>query len=360
MQGLFKQLFGLSKDMVIYGLSGSLGQMVSLVTVPLLTRVLTRTQFGAMDLIYATVNYFSILMSLNVGVGLWRYYYEIPEDNLQERKKLFSSVLWFIIALGGSVALVLSLFAVDISNSLFHKPDFVLPIRLAIINLPIMAVFNLTISAQRLKRKPIIYLLINCGNSAIYLLLTVVLVGFVKIGIEGVYLAQIIAYSLGMVAGLWLSRDLLTFNFSKEWFIKAAMYGLPQAPASVFNWTLVAANRFFLNTYTNIEQVAYYSLANKVAQVMMLLIQAFTLAWQPFQYARLNDVGFRKAYSLILTILHDRHFVVWRWIDDLCPPDLLFGGSAQLPAWGGLDWFAGAASCLSRCLLYHFLWNCFT
>jgi O-antigen/teichoic acid export membrane protein len=295
-----KQFAGLSKDILIYGLGGSLGQVISLITVPIITRILSVGQYGTLDVIYATIGYFAVLMGFNVGSGLWRYYYEVPESDLQTRRKLVSSITWFVILISVPITLIISVFAPEISIALFDSPDQAFAIRMAVYSLPVMALYNLLIGIQRLKRKPGTYISINIGYSLLYFALILLFVWKLRLGIPGIFIAQLIAYSVGALCGIWLARDLLGLTFSKEWFYKMAAFGLPLVPAAFLNWSLSAINRYALNAYSGVVQVGYFSLASKVAQAMILVVTSFTLAWQPFMLASMNKPESRKLYPIAL------------------------------------------------------------
>ena len=300
LQTVIKQYTGLSKDMLIYGFSGSLGQLASLISVTITTRMLTVEQFGNIYIIYATVNYFSILMTFQIGAGLWRYYYEVPEHDLQERQRMVSSMLWFILGIGVPLALLISSFGRELSIRLFGSPVNTLAIQLAVLSLPVMAVYNLFVGIQRLKRKPIAYLSISLGYSLLYLLMVAVFVGGIKVGLKGIFLAQLIAYGCAALAAFWLGRELVAFTFSKVWFMKMAAYGLPMLPGAILSWSLVAINRYYLNAFVGAEQVGFYSLASNIALAMALIVTSFTMAWQPFMLANLKNPNSPRLYSLTL------------------------------------------------------------
>jgi O-antigen/teichoic acid export membrane protein len=300
LQTIIKQYTGLSKDMLIYGFSGSLGQLASLISVTITSRILTVSQFGNVYIIYATINYFAILMTFQIGAGLWRYYYEVPDHDLQERQRMVSSLLWFILGIGIPLALVISSFGRELSIRLFGSADNTLAIQLAVLSLPVMAVYNLFVGLQRLKRRPIAYLSISLGYSLAYLLMIAVFVGWIKVGLKGIFLAQLIAYSCAALAAFWLGRELVAFTFSKDWFLKMAAYGLPMLPGAILSWSLVAINRYYLNAFVGPEQVGYYTLASNIALAMALIVSSFTMAWQPFMLANLRNPNSHRLYSLTL------------------------------------------------------------
>ncbi len=300
LQAVIKQYTGLSKDILIYGFSGSLGQLVSLVTLPIVTRMLSVSDVGRMYVIYATVGYFTILMSFHIGSGLWRYYYEVPDQDLEDRQRMVSSLLWFVLGVGIPLTLGLCALGQEISLRLFNTPDYTRAIQLAVLALPVMAIYNLFIGLQRLKRRPVLYLLISLGYSFLYFLLVVAFIGGMKIGIQGIFLAQLIAYGCAALVALWLGRELLAFKFSRFWFVKMAAYGIPLVPASLLNWSLVAINRYYLNAYVGATQVGFYSIASNIALAMTVVVSSFTLAWQPFMFANLKDPDSPRLYSLTL------------------------------------------------------------
>jgi O-antigen/teichoic acid export membrane protein len=300
LEHLNKQFTGLSKDVLIYGIGGSLSQVITIITVPIITRILSVEEYGTLDVIYATVGYFAVLMGFRVGSGLSRYYYEVPESDLKNRQRMVSSVTWFVLLVSLPISFLISYFSPTISQQLFQSEDQTFAIRLAIFTLPVISIYNLMIGLQRIKRRPMIYLTINISHSLLYFILVVVLVWNVGAGIPGVFMAQFISYVAGALVGMWFARDLLALTFSKEWFFKMAAFGLPLLPASFLNWTLSSINRLALNSYSGVSQVGYYSLASKISQAMVLVVTSFTLAWEPFMMATLNKPESRKLYPFAL------------------------------------------------------------
>jgi len=300
LQRMLNQFTGLSKDILIYGISGSLGQLFVLFTVPILTRVLTVGEFGALDVIYAVNGYLILVMSFNIGAGLWRYYYEVSADERKDRQRMVSSLFWFVLSVGLPIALVIASFSQELSFYLFDTGEYTLAIRFAVLSMPVTAIYYIFIGIQRMKRRPINYLIINLGYSILYLILVVILVGILRIGLQGIFLAQLIAYSVAALVTIWLARDLLGFTFSKDWFFKMAAYGLPMLPAALLSWSLIAINRFILNNYVGVVQLGYYSLAGKITLAMSLVVSSFTLAWQPFMLSNLKSADARRLYVLTL------------------------------------------------------------
>jgi O-antigen/teichoic acid export membrane protein len=297
LQDLTRQFSGFSKDVLIYGIGGAADKIIAIFTVPILTRIFSVADFGTVDLIVTTVGFFSILMGLNLNSGMWRYFYEIDADDHEERKRLISSTLWFLIGLGVPVTVGIILFSSQISQFLLKSDQYASVVSLAVLVIPFQLLYFFFIGIQRLMRRPINFLALNLGYVALnFSLILLFLPGF-KMGIEGVFLAQLCSYLVAMIIGLWLSRDMISLNLSGQWIKKMAAYSLPQMPGVIVNWFLVSSNRYFLNLYADVEQVGFLSAANKIAQVLAMLAYAFRMAWDPFALSAVHHPNARKIYA---------------------------------------------------------------
>jgi O-antigen/teichoic acid export membrane protein len=128
----------------------------------------------------------------------------------------------------------------------------------------------------------------------------IVLVAVARVGLIGMFIAQICAYALGVLAALLLARRQLGFAFAWHWLRKVYRYALPMVPAAFMTWWLAASNRFFLNTYAGLTEVGYYALAGKIAMAMQFIVQTFILAWEPFMLENLKNPDAPRIYAIML------------------------------------------------------------
>jgi len=296
-QDLIKHFSGLSKDVLIYGFGGTLGRVLSLFTAPILTRIFSVADYGVVELVSTTVGFFTMLLGFNLTSGMWRYYYEISQENIAERKCLVSSTYWLIMGISIPMTIVIALMADHLSIYLFDSPGYTSIIRLAVFSIPLRMFHTLFIGMQRMRRRPVRYTALNLGNVLLNFGLIVLFVIVLRLGIRGIFMAQLIAYTGTMVMGMWMGRDLLALAFSLSWLKKIAAYALPALPAVFINWFLAMGNRFFLNSYAGATQLGYLSVANKVAMVVVLFTSAFRLAWDPFALSIINGKNFRRIYA---------------------------------------------------------------
>ena len=282
----------LTGDILTYGIGGSLAQVVGLVTIPIITRILTSTEYGSVDVITAAAAYFTVLITLNLGTGLMRFYYETTGDPDRDRAQMVSSLAWFTLVFGGLVAGLVALFAGDLSDLLFSTRVHATAITLAIASLPLVALKEIFKNVLRMQRKPLHFLTINILYALVNFALILWFVLGLKAGIEGYFWAQVISALAAALLSAWLCRSQLALTFSGHWFRLMAVYSLPMVPGGLFTWGMTYVNRILLTQYTSASQIAYYSMATKAAKVIELVVTAFILGWFPVFLKNINSPTF--------------------------------------------------------------------
>ena len=286
------QLPKVTADIAIYGIGGSLMQVVGLITIPIITRILNSTEVGSLDVINATTNFIHILLALHLVTGLMRFFYEVSEDSKQDRKKMVSSVFWFTVMFSLVIVGTVSIFSQKLSKLLFSSEIYSDAILLATASLPFAAFKEIFASALRMQRKPIKYLIINLLHAIISFGLILIFILRFNQGINGYFTAQIISGIFVTIISAWYCRDLLGFTFSKKWFADIASYSLPMLPGGLLNWGMMSINRILLTQYTTETQIAYYSVATKTSKVIELAVSAFIMGWLPVFLANINSKSF--------------------------------------------------------------------
>ena len=66
-------------------------------------------------------------------------------------------------------------------------------------------------------------------------------------------------------------------------------FGLPLVPAALALWVINLIDRLFINAYKGQAEVGIYSLAVRIASVIVFLMTAFQLAWPAFAYSIRDD-----------------------------------------------------------------------
>lgn len=297
-----------STDILIYGIGGSLSQLVAFLTTPVISRILTPGEIGNIAVITAAAGYFLVVMTMNIATGMMRFYYEIEASDHHTRTRLISSSFWFVLVFGAFTTFVLSYFAPQLTRIFFGSAHFARAFIYALVALWLTGLNDLLKNVLRIQRKPVRFLVLNLFFALFNFLLTLLLVVGLKMQIEGFFLAQVIAGIVMAFIGILQIRGYISLTYSGEWFSKMMAYSLPTIPGYLFYWGLTSITALMLTQYTTDTEIGYFSMATKVAKIVELVITAFTLGWLPIFlesinkpefHAKLNEV-FR--YYVLLTL----------------------------------------------------------
>jgi O-antigen/teichoic acid export membrane protein len=96
-------------------------------------------------------------------------------------------------------------------------------------------------------------------------------------------------------------RGNLRLTFSPARLRAILAYGVPLVPISVSSWAIGLSSRFFIKAHSGLADVGLFALGNRAAQVMMLVVTAFGLAWGPFAYSIAQEKDARRTYAKVLT-----------------------------------------------------------
>src|SRR5262249_42536475 len=98
-------------------------------------------------------------------------------------------------------------------------------------------------------------------------------------------------------------RYQLGFQFDRRLLRAMNKFGLPLVPSALALWVINLIDRLFINGYKGQAEVGIYSLATRIASVIIFLITAFQLAWPAFAYSIKDDNVAKRTYAYVLTYL---------------------------------------------------------
>jgi len=278
---MLRYLKQLASESFIYGLSGVISSFFAIFLVPFYTRIFSPEDYGVMSLITTTITLISIFVVLALDNSAHRWYWD-KEDN-EDRKITLASWTWCQIA----VSFGFSIFVFGLSNwlgqVLVHRNDAGLYFRLMALNLPLSVLGIVVTNWLRMQRRPWATMIFSGGTSLLNILLTIFLVLFLRLGITGVYLAQVITATVGSIIGALLMRNWVDPRKFQWLRLKAMLnYAIPLIPAALAYWIVNLSDRYFIQLFSTTSEVGLYQVGNALASVVALATGAFQKAWGPF------------------------------------------------------------------------------
>jgi O-antigen/teichoic acid export membrane protein len=127
------------------------------------------------------------------------------------------------------------------------------------------------------------------------------LVLYFKWGIEAVFVSNIIASLLTLIIFLPDIIKNLRPVINVSLFQRLLKFGLPYLPAGLGSILIQGIDRPILTNLTDLSTAGIYNANHKLGIFMMLFVNMFQYAWQPFFLQQSEEADAKKVFSKVLT-----------------------------------------------------------
>jgi O-antigen/teichoic acid export membrane protein len=289
------------KDTIVYGLGNIAVKIVGLILIPLYTdpKYFSTDQFGILGILEITALMFTAFLASGLPQSLTRWYWD--KDHKDSQKGIFFMSLSTQIIVSVLVCLVFIPMSGTLSALIFSKPDWARVISFVILASCIQAINNVINTLMRLQSRSLLYTLSNLAKLLTVLSLTLYFILSKKMGLEGIYLAQVIGNALVVLVLLGYTIKNSRIFFDREIFKSMSVYGFPLLLANIAAAMLSVVDRFSLNSLTVLKSVALFTLATKITSVLKLvLVDSIRLALGPMMIKRIGTPDNKRFYSKVL------------------------------------------------------------
>ncbi|NGP89215.1 lipopolysaccharide biosynthesis protein [Fodinibius halophilus] len=294
-----KKLRELFSDTIVYGISNVLARFIGYLMVPLHTGAFLPSQYGVVSLVYAGLAFLNVIATFGMESGYLRYAKdrENAQDiftTLQIGLGVFSSLFVLLLALLAPLIMPTMNLVETGNQNLFW-------LMLGILWFDTMGL--VPFSELRLDRRKWLFAFLKTGNIIVNVGLQIYLILGLNWGIDAIFFASFIASGLTALV-IWLATaNLFTGNWNTPILKSVLKFGLPFIPAGLGFVINEMLDRFFLGNYMSQETVTQlygpdlipddivgiYSACYKLSVFMLLLVQMFRMAWQPFFLRNADD-----------------------------------------------------------------------
>jgi O-antigen/teichoic acid export membrane protein len=287
-----------------YTASSVISKLLAVALLPVYTRHLTRADYGAAEVLLATVVALSIVFRLGIVEALLRFYYEKGGDSASRISSwrdevVRTSVSFLFIAVTVGSLLVAAL-AGPLSEALLDRRDTEL-LLITAGGLWVFTLYELMMALFRLDERARAYFAASLTNVLITIALTVWLVVVEDEGARGLLLGNFGGSALVLAALLVVHRRRLALVPSGDRLREMLRFGFPTMPAELSLYALNFVDRVALARLAGLAEAGLYALAVKFSQVVTVIVRGFNLAWPPLAYSIRDDDTARRAYSVIVT-----------------------------------------------------------
>lgn len=293
---MFEYLRRLARTGAAYTAASVLSKLIAVLLLPVYTAYLSPADYGAAEVMIASLVAASIVVRLGVIEAILRFYYLAGEDPARVVRTSFAALLWTTTLF----ALAALPFAEPISSALLERPDAGL-VRLAILGLWQLTLWEYVLTLLRLDERARAYFTLTIVAVVAVIPVTVALVVATDLGASAILLGNFGTGSLFVGVRLWIERRRL--GLWPDWGLlrRLLRFGLPTMPAELTLYSLNFVDRIIIVRLAGLAEAGLYAIAVKFAGAMQILVRGFHLAWPPLAYSIQDDDDARRAYAVIVT-----------------------------------------------------------
>ncbi len=325
-----------------YQVADVVSKPIAVLLLPVYTRKLTRADYGTAELLIAMVIFGSIVVRLGVGEAFVRYHYEQADD--AGRNALARRAVGFLLAVSSAVALLLLAFAGPLSEVVLDHRDATL-FSIAVLGLWAFSNLELAYALLRVEERKRAYGIASLTNVALTVGLTLWLVVARDEGARGLLLGNYAASTLVLLGLWWTLRGRLVPRGGPAHDLATLLrFGLPTVPADASVFALNLVDRWYLFHQQGAASAGLYSLAVKLAGVVVFAVRGFQYAWPPLAYSVTDDDEARRVYAFVTTyyvlvtgVIVAGLALLGRWLVRLLAAPSYFPAYEAIP-WVALGW----------------------
>lgn len=280
----------LVKNTIILSLGNFLPQLTSLITLPILTAFMTKTEYGTYDLINTVVSLIMPIITIRVESAAFRFMIEYRNDQ-EKSSQVVSSILFFSM-FSSVIVTVMSIF-IFYPVSVQDKVLIIIYIIFHIVLADLMQIARGYSLNVRFSLAAII-------NSTVYMFGTILFIQIAQLGLTGVLLSLIVGEiiaSIFLAASIKLNKVFSHQYFSIKMLKEMIQYSWPLVPNSLSLWVMNLSDRLIVTSFLGLEQNAVYTVANKIPSLMGTAQGIFASAWQENASIAISDEDSGEYYS---------------------------------------------------------------
>jgi O-antigen/teichoic acid export membrane protein len=278
-------ILNLAKQTLVYGASGVLLQVVGVITLPVFARVFSKSEYGLLELSLALSAVTLAIADLGFASAAQRSFFDYRDEDAEERRRVVFTGFASTALLAWLAGLALVVAREPVSRLLFGDGDHGRLIAAVGVSVPLVNMAAFLRETMRLRFRAVQYVVSSVLAAVVAGGLGVFFVVVLDQGVEGIFLGLIVGNALAVgYGGLVVAAD-LGRRFSSFELRRMLAFGLPLVPAALAMWALTLVDRIMLGKLSNLAEVGQYGVATRLANVLMLVVTGFALAFGPYIFS---------------------------------------------------------------------------
>jgi O-antigen/teichoic acid export membrane protein len=298
----------LGKDTAIYGISTIVGRFLNFLLVPFYTHFISPGAMGVYTNIYAYLAFLNIVYIYGMDAAFMKYSsLAVAEEKKQTFSTAYLAVVLTTMLFSGLLFMLRFPFVRLMEVPAGYARLFYYTIFILLFDTLVLIPF----ASLRLERKAKKFAFIKLGNILLNLGLNLLFFIKLRMGIEAIFAANLIASAatfLVLLPDIWAR---LCWRIQGPLFRRMLGFGLPYLPASLASIMIHVIDRPIVLALTDAHTLGLYQTGHKLGIFMMLVVSMFQYAWQPFFLNNAREKNAREMFAKVLTLFVLAASVIW-------------------------------------------------
>ena len=278
---------------------------------PIYTNVFTRIEFGVFTKVYAFLAFINVVYIYGMDAAFMKYT-SLAEK--EKKKTTFSTPYLFVTGSTSIFTILFYIFLIPIGNGIDLPLEYTNLLIYVIFILFFDTLALIPFSSLRLERKPQKFAVIKITNIVINLSLNIILILVFNYGIEAIFISNLVASIFSFVVLIPEIIKKLQLKIDISVLKKMLRFGIPYLAAAFTSMMVQVIDVPIVEKLTDTATLGLYRANYKLGIFMMLFVQMFNFAWQPFFLENAKEKNAKELFAKVFTLFLIISAVSWAFL----------------------------------------------
>ncbi len=277
------------KDSAIYTVSIVLSRGISIILVPIYTRVFSPADYGVIDILAVVANLVNLTIALEISQAIARFYVEMK--TVEEKRVYVSTALWFTVIVNIIFVILAQYYCNNIGPWVLGDSYNETLFRVAIFSIVASGILYLFQNQLRWQLQSLDYAITSIITLLVSVSLTLALIFGARLGLISVFYGQLVGNAVGAIFSYWFARESYGLIFNKDSLKNMLAFSTPLVPSSIGVFVAVYIDRIAIKELMTMADVGLYGIAYRISSLVGLLMTGVQSSMTPLVYNQYEEAG---------------------------------------------------------------------
>lgn len=288
------------RNSAIYTIATVLTRGIAIFLIPIYTRYLTPTEYGIIDYFVILASIINLTIALEISQAVVRYYQDAV--GIEEKRNYVATAFIFTIFVYVLYFITSFVFASELSYLFLDDEHMSVLFIIASGAIATNGIFYFVQNQLKFEIRPKDFAIVSLVNVMLLGCITVYLLVVEYMGVESIFIAQIIANTIGSILAVYTARESYGFVFMYDKFKEMIAFSYPLVFSGVAVFVALYIDRIAIKDMLGLEELGIYGIAYRFAAVAGLVMVGFQSSLMPLVYKHYQEENTPKDISKIFNV----------------------------------------------------------